>query len=116
VTSPLNAFLISRRRVLQSGAALPAVALAGQRDRPLLGVGAAEVVVAELAELAVAVILAGERHAVGAPRDQAAVFHQHRGVPGPGVGIAGEFRRPLHHLFGHRGVLPVQRSPLRLFP
>jgi multiple sugar transport system substrate-binding protein len=30
VTSPLNAFLISRRRVLQGGAALSAVALAGR--------------------------------------------------------------------------------------
>src|SRR5579862_373221 len=90
----------------------PAVAIASQRDRPLLRVGPALVVVAELGELAVTVILAGKRHPVGAPGEHALVLHEYRGVPGPRMGISRQLGRPLHHLLSHVAVLAFQRPPL----
>jgi len=90
----------------------PAVTLAGQRDRPLLRVGPALVVVAELGELAVAVVLTGKRHTVGSAGEQALVAYQDRGVPGPRVGIPRQLGRPLHHLLSHVAVLAFQRPPL----
>ena len=72
--------------------------------------------VVKLGELAVAVVFAGEGHAVVTPCQQAAVFDQHRGMAGPGMGIAGQFRRPLCHLLRHMAVLTVERPPLGLLP
>jgi hypothetical protein len=72
--------------------------------------------VTTFAELAVAVVFSRKGHAVVAPRQQAAVFHQHRGMPGPGMGIAGQFRRTLHHLLRRMTILPIERPPLRLLP
>src|SRR5437773_1466167 len=72
--------------------------------------------VPELAELAIAVVLPREGHAVVTPRQQAAVGHQHRGMPGPGMGVSDQFRRPLHHLLRPMAVLTVDRPPLRLLP
>src|SRR5580658_4725162 len=72
--------------------------------------------VPQVAELAVAVILAGERHPVVTPGQQAAVLHHQRGVPGTRTGIAGQFRCPLDHLLHHVAVLPVDRPPVRLLP
>src|SRR5690349_11321694 len=69
--------------------------------------------VAKLPGLAVAVILPGKRHAVGSPRQQAAILHQHRRVPGAGVRIAGEFRRALHHLLRRLTVVPLEWVALR---
>ena len=89
----------------------PAVAFARQRDRPLLGVGPAHVMVAEVGELAVAVVFSRERHPVDSPVQHAVVFHQHRGVPRPGMGVPGQSGRPLHHLLGHVTVVPLQRMP-----
>ncbi len=104
---------IYQRRSLQDP---PAITFACQRDRPLLGVRPALVVVAKLPELAVAVVFAGKGHAVVTPCQQAAVFHQHRGMPGPCMGIAGQFRRPLYHLLRHMAVLAVEWPPLGLLP
>jgi hypothetical protein len=104
---------IDQRRALQPP---PAITLAGEGDRPLLGVSTALVMVATFAELAVAVVFPREGHAVVAPRQQAAIFHQHRGMPGPGMGIAGQLRRPLHHLLRRMAILPIERPPLRLLP
>src|SRR6185312_6482045 len=94
----------------------PAVALTGERDRPLLGVGPAAVVVPALPELAVAVVLPRERHAVGPPGQQALVLHQDRRVPGLRVGIPGQLRRPLDHLLRHVAVVTFQRPPYRPVP
>jgi hypothetical protein len=101
------------RRALQPP---PAITLAGERDRPLLGVSAALVMVAKFAEFAVAVVFPREGHTVVPPRQQAACFHQHCGMPGPGMGIAGQFRRTLHHLLRRMATLPIERPPLRLLP
>src|SRR6266700_507386 len=72
--------------------------------------------VAKLPELAVAVVFPGKGHAVVTPSQQSAVFHQHRGMPGPCMGIPGQFRRPLYHLLCHMAVLTVERPPLGLLP
>ena len=101
---------VNQRRCGQSP---PAITLASQRDRPLLGVRAAEVMNTVVRDLAVAVVLTGKRHPVRPPRQQAAVRHQHRGMPRLGVRIAGQFGRALHHLLGHMAVLACQRPPLR---
>src|SRR6266568_4785850 len=102
---------IYQRRSLQHP---PAVTFACQCDRPLLRVRPAHVVVPELPELAVTVILAGKGYAVVTPRQQTAVLDQQRRMPGPRMGIAGQFRRPLHHLLRHMAVLTIYRPPLRL--
>src|SRR6266571_6519133 len=69
--------------------------------------------VAKLAELAIAVVLPRKRHPVGPPREQAAILHEQRGVAGPGMGIPGQFRGPLHHLLRHMAVVAFQRPPPR---
>jgi hypothetical protein len=74
------------------------------------------VMVAKLRELAVTVVFPGKGNAVVTPRQQTAVFHQHRGMPGPRMGIPGQFRRPFYHLLRHMAVLAVERTPLRLLP
>src|SRR5260370_36677441 len=68
--------------------------------------------VAELADLAVAVVFARKGHPVGPPRQHAAVLHEHGRMPGPGMGIPGQFRRPLGHLLRHMAVVAASR-PLR---
>src|SRR5487761_1426505 len=95
---------------------LPAVALARQRDRALLGVRPAHVVMAEVTELAVAVILAGNRHAVVPPGEQAAALHQHRGMPGPCTRIPGQLRRALDHLLRYVAVVALERPRLGSLP
>src|SRR5487761_1073760 len=95
---------------------LPAVALARQRDRALLGVRPAHVVMAEVTELAVAVILAGKRHAVVPPGEQAAALHQHRGMPGPCTRIPGQLRRALDHLLRYVAVVALERPRLGSLP
>jgi hypothetical protein len=67
--------------------------------------------VTEIAELAVAVVFARERHPVDSPAQHALVFHQHRGVPCPGMGVPGQSGRPLDHLLGQVTVVPLQRMP-----
>jgi hypothetical protein len=74
------------------------------------------VVVTKLPELAVAVVFARKGHAIVTPCQQAAVFHQHRGMAGPCMGIAGQFRRPRCHLLRQMAVLTVERTPLGLLP
>jgi hypothetical protein len=37
-------------------------------------------------------------------------------VPGPRMGIAGQFRRPRYHLLRHLAVLAVERPALGLLP
>jgi hypothetical protein len=37
-------------------------------------------------------------------------------VPGPRMGITGQFRRPRYHLGRHMAVLAVERPPLWLLP
>jgi hypothetical protein len=68
--------------------------------------------IATLRELAITVVFAGKGHAVRSPGQQAAVPHQHRGMACPGMGIVGQFRRPLHHLLGRVTVLACQWPPL----
>src|ERR1035438_9962505 len=94
----------------------PAVAAPGQRDRPLFRMRPALVMIAGLADLAIAVVFPGKRYPVSAPGDKTAVFHQHRSVPGPGMGIPGQLRGPRHHLLGHMTVMTLERAPLRRLP
>src|SRR5258708_27858274 len=72
--------------------------------------------VAELADLAVAVVFARKGHPVGPPRQHAAVLHEHGRMPGPGMGIPGQFRRPLGHPLRHMAVVAVPRPLLGPFP
>src|SRR5260370_32463989 len=72
--------------------------------------------VAELADLAVAVVFARKGHPVGPPRQHAAVLHEHGRMPGPGMGIPGQFRRPLGHLLRHMAVVAVHRPLLGPLP
>jgi len=103
---------IDQPRVLQLP---PALSLAGQRDRALLGVSAAVIMITMLRDLAVAVVFAGKRDPVRSPAQQAALGHQHRRMPRPGMGITGQLRRPLHHLLRYLAVLAVQGPPLGLW-
>src|SRR5260221_13706460 len=72
--------------------------------------------VAELADLAVAVVFARKGPPVGPPRQHAAVLHEHGRMPGPGMGIPGQFRRPLGHLLPHMAAVAVQRPLLGPLP
>jgi hypothetical protein len=104
---------VDQLRLLQG---LPAIVGTGQRDRPLLSMSPAKIMMTVFAELAEAMVLAGKWHAIGSPGQQAAVPHQHRGMPGPGVGIPGQLRRPLHHLLRDMAIVAFQRTPMRLWP
>ena len=70
--------------------------------------------IAKLPDLAVAVVFPRKRHPVGPPGQQAVVFHQHHGMPSPGMGIARQFCRPLYHLLRHVAVVTLQRPLPRL--
>ena len=97
---------VQQLRLLQEP---PAVTLPGERDRPLLGVRTAVVVVAEVTELAETVVLARQGHPVDPPGQEAFVLHQHRGMPGPGVGVLGELHGSLHHLLRYLAFVPLER-------
>jgi len=71
---------------------------------------------AERRELAVAVVLARERHPVGPPGQQAAAGHQLRCVPGPRMRIARQLRGALYHLLRRIAFLALERPPLRPLP
>src|SRR5262245_59396494 len=70
--------------------------------------------IARLPELAVAVVFSRKRHPVSTPSQQAVVFHQHHGMPGPGMGIARQFCCPFYHLLRHVAVVTLQRPLPRL--